>query len=190
MVEKVIKYNVPYRASVLFVGINPHPGSDRHGIPFSNNRNFWYNLSRAGLIHNSVEELKDDRNLMRVYTEDFPGIYGYGFMNIVDRPTVNTTLLQKGEEVAGVRRIQQEIVEKKPLVVCFIGKVTYSKFSGENGFNLGFQESRIDDSAVYISSFPIRGLNSTRVAEMAELGRIVDRLREDRDNKDRVGHLG
>ena len=35
-------------AKILFVGINPHPGSFRRGVPFSNNKMFWYLLSDAG----------------------------------------------------------------------------------------------------------------------------------------------
>jgi hypothetical protein len=29
------------KAKILFVGINPHPGSFRRGVPFSNNKMFW-----------------------------------------------------------------------------------------------------------------------------------------------------
>ncbi|MHB1708000.1 MAG: uracil-DNA glycosylase family protein [Thermoplasmataceae archaeon] len=171
----MILYNVPENAFILFVGINPHPGSFSRGIPFSNNKNFWYNLSRAGLIDDPVEELKNDGYLRKVYSVDFPSVYRYGFMNLVDRPTVNTAGLLKGEELDGVARIHDAILTMKPRIVCFIGKVTYATFSGKKEFSIGLQDSRIHDSLVFVASFPIRGPNSTRVAEMAEIGRIIGR---------------
>ncbi len=171
----MIVYNVPENALILFVGINPHPGSFRRGIPFSNNKNFWYILSRAGLIDNPVEDLRNEDNLRKVYSVDFPGVYRYGFMNLVDRPTINTAGLLKGEERDGVARIHNAIMTMKPRIVCFIGKVTYATFSGKNEFSIGLQDSRIHESLVYVASFPIRGPNSTRVAEMAEIGRIIGR---------------
>ena len=175
MGERVILYNVPENALILFVGINPHPGSFRRGIPFSNNKNFWYNLSRAGLINNPVKDLKNEANLRKVYSVDFPGVYRYGFMNLVDRPTINTAGLMRGEENEGVARIHNAIMMMKPRIVCFIGKVTYATFSGKKEFNIGLQDSRIHESLVFVASFPIRGPNSTRVAEMTEIGRIIGR---------------
>ncbi len=171
----MIVYNVPENALILFVGINPHPGSFRRGIPFSNNKNFWYILSRAGLIDTPVEDLRNEDNLRKVYSVDFPGVYRYGFMNLVDRPTINTAGLLKGEERDGVARILNAIMTMKPRIVCFIGKVTYATFSGKKEFSIGLQDSRIHESLVYVASFPIRGPNSTRVAEMAEIGRIIGR---------------
>ncbi len=171
----MIVYNVPENALILFVGINPHPGSFRRGIPFSNNKNFWYILSRAGLIDTPVEDLRNEDNLRKVYSVDFPGVYRYGFMNLVDRPTINTAGLLKGEERDGVARIHNAIMTMKPRIVCFIGKVTYATFSGKKEFSIGLQDFRIHESLVYVASFPIRGPNSTRVAEMAEIGRIIGR---------------
>ena len=47
---------------ILFVGINPHPGSwDRCGVPFSNNKMFWYLLNRAGLLQEAEHDLKNDQ---------------------------------------------------------------------------------------------------------------------------------
>ena len=44
----------------LFVGINPHPGSFNRGVPFSNNKLFWYFLSEAGVTDEKRDELRDD----------------------------------------------------------------------------------------------------------------------------------
>ena len=55
----MIAYKVSKKAKILFVGINPHPGSYRRGVPFSNNKMFWYLLNRAGFLKTSFMPLAD-----------------------------------------------------------------------------------------------------------------------------------
>ena len=43
----MIAYKISKNARILFVGINPHPGSYRRSVPFSNNKMFWYLLNRS-----------------------------------------------------------------------------------------------------------------------------------------------
>ena len=57
---------------ILFVGINPHPGSYRRGVPFSNNKMFWYLLNRAGLLQEAESDLKNDESLKRIYDKKVP----------------------------------------------------------------------------------------------------------------------
>ena len=54
----MIAYKISKNAKILFVGINPHPGSYRRGVPFSNNKMFWYLLNRAGLLDEAERDLK------------------------------------------------------------------------------------------------------------------------------------
>ncbi|MGC8505877.1 MAG: uracil-DNA glycosylase family protein [Thermoplasmata archaeon] len=173
---EAIKYVIPERPDILFIGINPHPGSYRRGVPFSNNKNFWYNLSRAGLIGVGIEELRDDERLKNFYLREFSK--SYGFMNLVNRPTKDTTKLRKNEEKGGIIRIKRVIQEKKPLIVCFIGKITYSKFSGSRRVALGLGNAKLFDSLVYVSSFPIRGPNDIRIRELQEIKDIIVSMRK------------
>ena len=85
------------------MGINPHPGSYRRGVPFSNNKMFWYLLNRSGLLEEAESDLKDDQLLKRIYERKFLPKYGLNFLNLVDRPTVDVTQLKSGEEQAGVK---------------------------------------------------------------------------------------
>lgn len=55
------------KSEILFVGINPHFGSFNRGVPFSNNKLFWYLLSEAGIIEEKREELRNDETLKRIY---------------------------------------------------------------------------------------------------------------------------
>ena len=117
-------------ARILFVGINPHPGSFSRSVPFSNNKMFWYLLSDAGLLKETRDELRDDDLLRRLYSEAFNPLYRLGFVNIIDRPTRDITEIRRGEEISGRAKISRIIKAEAPRVVCFIGKVAYEKYSG------------------------------------------------------------
>lgn len=97
----MIRYTFSRDMKILFVGINPHYGSFNRGIPFSNNKMFWYLLNRSGLISEKEENLKDDKRLKKIYTDKFAQVYKLGFMNIISRPTRDVSQLRRGEENAG-----------------------------------------------------------------------------------------
>ena len=164
----MIEYRVARNVRILFVGINPHPGSYRRGVPFSNNKTFWYLLNRAGLLQEDENTLRTDRGLKEMYEERFLPQYRLSFINLVDRPTRVVTDLQRGEEKAGVARAIKAILRYKPRVVCFVGKVTYNKFRGSRDCDYGWQED-IGASRVYVMHFPTRGPADIRIRELEEL---------------------
>jgi TDG/mug DNA glycosylase family protein len=164
----MIEYKISNDPKILFVGINPHPGSHRRGVPFSNNKMFWYLLNRAGLLTEQESDLKNDESLKRIYDNKFAPEYGLNFVNLVDRPTVEVTELIAGEEQAGVRRALKIIRTRQPKVACFIGKVTFNKFYGRRECHFGWQPG-IQKTRVYLMHFPIRGLASIRVKELKEV---------------------
>ena len=150
---------------ILFVGINPHFGSFNRGVPFSNNKMFWYLLSDAGIIKEQRNELRDDEDLRRIYNEKFNVIYGLGFVNIINRPTRDITELKKREELPGRRRVSRIIKTENPRVVCFIGRVAYEKYIGSKDFCFGWQES-INQSRIFVMHFPLRGEAIVRTREL------------------------
>jgi TDG/mug DNA glycosylase family protein len=168
----MIEYKVSSNANILFVGINPHPGSFRRGVPFSNNKMFWYLLQRAGLLRESLEELKSDAVLRRMYETRFCPEYRLNFVNIIDRPTVQVSQLQRGEEGPGVRRLQEIIITKGPKIVCFVGKITLQKFRGCANCEYGWQPD-LFASRLFLMHSPIRGFASIRVAELEEVKRAA-----------------
>jgi double-stranded uracil-DNA glycosylase len=157
---------------ILFVGINPHFGSFNRGVPFSNNKMFWYLLSDAGILRETRDELRDDEALSRIYKGKFNGTYGLGFVNIIDRPTRDITTLKKGEELPGRRRISRIIKTENPPVVCFIGKVAYEKYTGSKNFSFGWQEP-INKSRVFVMHFPLRGEAVIRTRELRRIARVA-----------------
>jgi len=166
----MIEYKISKNAKVLFVGINPHPGSYRRGVPFSNNKMFWYLLNRAGLLDEAEKDLKNDESLKQLYDDRFVSKYALNFVNLVDRPTVDVTELEKGEEQAGIERAVEIIRAHKPKVVCFIGKVALNKFRGGVACDYGWQKN-IGNARVYLMHFPIRGPAAIRVRELREVRR-------------------
>jgi TDG/mug DNA glycosylase family protein len=166
----MIEYKVSANARILFVGINPHPGSYRRGVPFSNNKMFWYLLNRARLLDEVESDLKNDASLRQLYENRFVSQYALNFVNLVDRPTIDVTKLEKGEEQAGIERAMETIRTHKPTVVCFIGKVTFNKFQGSRACDYGWQKD-IENARVYLMHFPIRGPASIRVRELREVRR-------------------
>jgi TDG/mug DNA glycosylase family protein len=164
----MIAYKISKNAKILFVGINPHPGSYRRGVPFSNNKMFWYLLTRAGLLNEVESDLKNDELLKHIYENKFVPKYALNFINLVDRPTKDVTELKKGEGQAGIERALETIRIRKPKVVCFIGKIALNIFRGSRVCDYGWQEN-IGSSKVYLMHFPIRGPASVRVRELSEM---------------------
>ena len=164
----MISYVSSKNASIMFVGINPHYGSYNRGVPFSNNKMFWYLLNRSGIINEDMEDLRKDGSLKRIYRKKFLKTYNLNFTNIIIRPSRDVSQLRRGEEDRGRKRISRLIASNHPKVVCFIGRITYSKFIGNNNFDFGWQEN-INSSRVYVMHFPIRGRAQVRIDELKEV---------------------
>ena len=164
------------RARLLFVGINPHHGSFNRGVPFSNNKSFWYQLSAAGLIDENRDELRDDESLRRIYTTRFNVVYRLGLVNLVDRPTRDISELRKGEERAGRNRVTHIIERERPSVVCFIGRVAYERYVGRKDFPFGWQNRR-GRPRLFVMHTPLRGRAAVRIRELRAVQRAAYGLR-------------
>ena len=164
----MIRYYTPRHAKILFIGINPHYGSFSRGVPFSNNKSFWYLLNASGIINENREELKNDASLQKIYADKFSKIYHLGLLNVVDRPSRDVSELRNGEEVTGKQRIIRIIRNTAPEVVCFIGKITFQKFIGKKTAEFGWQKN-IFNSKVFVMHFLIRGEASIRIKELSEV---------------------
>ena len=99
-------------------------------------------------------------------------VYGLGFLNIINRPTRDITLLRKGEERTGRARIARTIKAEKPKVVCFVGKVAYEKFIGHKKFDFGWQPD-VGSSKAFVMHFPLRGEAIVRVRELMLVAQVA-----------------
>lgn len=89
-------------------------------------------------------------------------------MNIIDRATRDVSELKKGEELRGRKKISRIIRTEKPKVVCFIGRITYEKYTGSKDFSFGWQDA-IFGSKVFVMHFPLRGKASIRIRELRKV---------------------
>ncbi|MCL4387887.1 hypothetical protein M1567_01910 [Candidatus Marsarchaeota archaeon] len=179
-----IRYKLSTNALIMFVGINPHPGSYGRGVPFSNNKMFWYLLSRSGIINEPLALLKNDSELKEMYEKRFVQKYRLNFINLIDRPTVDVSKLRKEEAAYGVERMLKAVKAGKPRVVCFIGKVTYQMFDSSGIPDYG-PKGMLFGSKLYLCRFPIRGLASIRINELKKIMKLAKGM----DTKKRDLHL-
>lgn len=168
----MIKDQIGYGLKILFIGINPHPGSDRRGVPFSNNKMFWYLLSDAKLLEGSREFLKDDVQLKHFYEKTFKNKYKFGLINLVDVPSRTVAEIDRTKIIPGRKKILHAIKKYKPRVVCFIGKINYQLFSDSSTVSYGWQ-SNIDQSKIYVAHAPHRGPATVRIKEFKEINKIA-----------------
>lgn len=166
----MIKYQVGPNLKILFIGVNPHPGSYRRGVPFSNNKMFWYLLHDAGLLDEPREILKEDKELKHLYLHTFKKVYRFGLLNVINKPSRTASHLKKSEAIPGRRRILAAIHTYHPLVVCFVGKVTYRLFSGLNHFSYGWQPD-IASSKIYVMHTPLHGSAQVRIKDLKEIAK-------------------
>ncbi|MCL6571851.1 MAG: mismatch-specific DNA-glycosylase [Bacillus sp. (in: Bacteria)] len=119
---------------ILFVGFNPSIRSSELGHHYANSNNrFWKILFDAGLTAKKYEA-SEDAKLLEL---------GYGFTNIVHRPTKAAVEITKEEYKEGKEVLRKKIEHFKPEVVCFVGKGVYQQYSGRKAIPWGRQSRSI-----------------------------------------------
>ncbi|PWK13796.1 mismatch-specific DNA-glycosylase [Tumebacillus permanentifrigoris] len=115
---------------VLFIGYNPslRSGEVGHNYAGKNNR-FWKLLHESGLTVRRMHPT-EDRDLLHV---------GYGFTNIVSRPTRRADEITKDEYAQGRLRLQALLREHRPQVACFVGKGVYEQYAQVKNIRWGAQ---------------------------------------------------
>ena len=151
---------------VLFVGINPGVRSALTGHHFAGFSNrFWKLLTESKLVPEPITFVDDDR---------LPE-WGYGVTNIIARTTPGIDTLRREEYVVGRRKLRAKVARHKPQVVAMVGVTVYrAMFPERKGpVELGLQEERLGDSAVFVLPNPSgRNANFTW-AEMLEAFRAL-----------------
>ena len=116
---------------ILFVGFNPSIRSGETGHHYANpNNRFWKILFQAGLTPRKYNPNEDETLLA----------CGYGFTNIVSRPTKAADEITKEEYQNGRIELRNKIETYSPKVVCFVGKGVYLQYSSRKSAPWGKQE--------------------------------------------------
>src|SRR5690606_20291241 len=100
-----------------------------HHYANPNNR-FWKILEESGLTPRRYSPYEDFKLLLE---------YGYGFTNIVSRPTKSAEEITKEEYQVGRENLRRKIEEYKPKIACFVGKGVYLEYSEKKTAPWGIQ---------------------------------------------------
>ncbi|SFS37228.1 mismatch-specific DNA-glycosylase [Paenibacillus sp. 453mf] len=115
---------------IVFIGFNPSIRSGETGHHYANPRNNFYRiLYQAGLTPR-LYQAQEDQDLLKL---------GYGFTNIVARPTKGIEDITKKEYAEGRILLKNKLEKYRPEVACFVGKGVYAQYAKKTKADWGFQ---------------------------------------------------
>ncbi|MGH6981900.1 MAG: mismatch-specific DNA-glycosylase, partial [Stellaceae bacterium] len=121
---------------IVFVGINPSLYSVAQGHYFARKLNrFWPSFSRSRLSEKARRGLRVAM-LEPVHDEFLPD-YGFGFTDLVKRPTANMRDLKPGELEGGAAALIKKLARRRPKTVCFHGVTIYRAVAPALGLPVG-----------------------------------------------------
>jgi double-stranded uracil-DNA glycosylase len=150
---------------ILFVGFNPSIRSSEVGHHYANpNNRFWKIVHEAGLTPRKFEASEDEKLLD----------LGYGFTNIVARPTKAANEITKEEYKEGRETLKKKIEWLKPNVVCFVGKGVYQQYSGVKVISWGKQINGLVPGVIDFVVPSSSGLVRMKMEEIIDIYRGLD----------------
>ncbi|MBD8501067.1 mismatch-specific DNA-glycosylase [Paenibacillus arenosi] len=154
---------------LLFVGFNPSLRSGETGHHYANPRNRFYTIIyEAGLTPRRYRP-EEDQDLLEL---------GYGFTNIVARPTLAAADITAEEYAEGRIILRDKIRTYRPKIVCFVGKGVYEKYSARYDIQWGFQETPVVEG---IREFVAPSSSGLVRMKLDEIVAIFSRLHEHLD---------
>jgi len=155
--------HLDYGLTIIFIGFNPSLRSGEVGHHYANPRNnFWRILHQSGLTPR-LYEAAEDGELLKL---------GYGFTNIVARPTRGAEDITREEYRAGQETLREKLQKYRPQVACYVGKGVYTEFSGRTKAQWGLQpDSAVDGVRDFVAP------SSSGLVRMP-MGEIVSIYRE------------
>jgi TDG/mug DNA glycosylase family protein len=134
MISSEIPDHLDYGLSIIFIGFNPSLRSGEVGHHYANPRNnFWRIMQRSELTPR-LYEASEDREFLKL---------GYGFTNIVSRPTRGMDNITREEYAIGREILYAKLKEYRPEVACFVGKGVYTEYSRKSKVDWGFQSESV-----------------------------------------------
>lgn len=171
---------------IVFVGINPSVYSALAGHYFARRSNrFWPCFSRSVLSRKAREAL-GVADLEPMHDRLLPA-HGFGFTDLVKKPTPKAADLAPRELVAGVAVLRAKLERFRPRIACFHGITGYRQVHraiaapGSDGIVadpvLGAQPVRIGDTRLFLVPNP-SGANAgfSRADQIAWYDRLADDL--------------
>ncbi len=146
--------------SVLFVGINPSTYSVSRGHYFARPGNrFWPCFSRS-ILSAAVRQALGITALQPAHDTALPA-HGFGFTDVVKRPTPRASDVHPREFTAGVADLVRKLERYRPCIACFHGVTGYRHVhricAGDTAtvrHVLGCQSLRIGPTTLYLVPSP------------------------------------
>lgn len=152
---------------ILFVGFNPSIRSEETGYHYANpNNRFWKILFESGLTNRKYHP-SEDSSLLDL---------GYGFTNIVSRPTKGANEITKEEYIEGRKELIEKIIEFKPKVVCFVGKGVYQEYRQQRHIPWGIQEDPLMKETIEFVAPSSSGLVRMKIEEIITIYRELPEI--------------
>ncbi|MEK4120189.1 mismatch-specific DNA-glycosylase [Paenibacillus sp. FSL W8-0919] len=159
--------HLDYGLTIIFIGFNPSLRSGEVGHHYANPRNnFWRILHQSGLTPR-LYEASEDGELLKL---------GYGFTNIVARPTRGAEDITREEYRAGRETLREKLQKYRPQVACYVGKGVYTEFSGRTKVQWGLQPDSVVDGVRDFVAPSSSGLVRMPMGEIVSIYRELYRL--------------
>ncbi|MDQ0193916.1 mismatch-specific DNA-glycosylase [Paenibacillus wynnii] len=127
---KEVQDHLEQGLQIVFIGFNPSIRSGEVGHHYANPRNnFWRILHHSGLTPR-LYDASEDGELLKL---------GYGFTNIVARPTRGAEDITREEYIRGRELLRDKLEKYRPQIACFVGKGVYTEFSRRTKVEWGLQ---------------------------------------------------
>ncbi|OCT10670.1 mismatch-specific DNA-glycosylase [Paenibacillus pectinilyticus] len=149
---------------ILFVGYNPSIRSGQTGHHYANPNNRFYRILFQAGITPRLYKPQEDGDMIHI---------GYGFTNIVARPSLTAAEITKEEYREGRLLLKQKIQTYRPKVVCFVGKGVYEQYSGRKGMSWGSQPDPMVEGVVDYVCPSSSGLVRMKLDEMVAIYRGI-----------------
>ncbi|MNH90499.1 G/U mismatch-specific DNA glycosylase [compost metagenome] len=145
---------------LLFIGYNPSIRSGETGHHYANPNNRFYRILHLAGLTPRLYKPQEDGELLGL---------GYGFTNIVARPTLTAAEIKPEEYAEGRVILKQKLEHYKPKVACFVGKGVYEQYTGKRGMLWGVQKEPLAAGVVEFVCPSSSGLVRMKLDEMVEL---------------------
>jgi double-stranded uracil-DNA glycosylase len=164
---KPINDHIKEGLKILFVGFNPSIRSGEVGHHYANpNNRFWRILYEAGITPRRYDPY-EDADLLEI---------GFGFTNIVQRPTKAADEITKEEYKEGKEILKKKIEQLKPKLVCFVGKGVYQQYSGHKDIPWGAQEDSVVAGTIDFVAPSSSGLVRMKMDEIVEIYKQINQF--------------
>lgn len=152
---------------ILFIGFNPSLTSYEQGFNYAGRNNRFYRVLYESGLTSRLYKPEESPQLL----ED----YGYGFTNIVARPTRRADELTREEYTKGREVLRQKLAHYQPRFACYVGKGVYEQFAQIHKLAWGLQRACLVDS---VSDFVAPSTSGLVRMTLAQQVSIYSRLAE------------